>query len=251
MSIYGDFFLPLAHPLRVPNVVVKFFAFPGVVVAVIARRNRGKNEAKGKPRSERETERRCCVIFVNLTGPLPPTTPCSSRTRGPHRDGTLPTSAPDSPPPLPRRSEVNRRRGLKTTPTLSRNDPPYHGYSISFHYAPCSTDHLTTLLYPLSSSPFLPAVRPSVRPSVSLFLSFSLAPRFNPPPLLSLSVALLLTSHFLSLPGHLALLPRRRNTNADEFLLLLLAPLPLTSPTRRPDHPNRPAPSPLPFLCAF
>lgn len=172
MSIYGDFFLLLAHPLRVPNVVVKFFAFPGVVVAVIARRNRGKNEAKGKPRSERETER-CCVIFVNLTGPLPPTTPCSSRTRGPHRDGTLPTSAPDSPPPLPRRSEVNRRRGLKTTPTLSQRPSLPRLLNIV---------SLRTLLHRPPNHPSLPPFHPHpfslpfVRPSVRLSHSFSLSP---------------------------------------------------------------------------
>lgn len=172
MSIYGDFFLPLAHPLRVPNVVVKFFAFPGVVVAVIARRNRGKNEAKGKPRSERETEGRCCVIFVNLTGPLPPTTPCSSRTRGPHRDGTLPTSAPDSPPPLPRRSEVNRRRGLKTTPTLSQRPSLPRLLNIVslrtlLHRPP---NHPSLPPFILTLSPCRSFVRPSVCLTLSLFL---------------------------------------------------------------------------------
>lgn len=69
----------------------------------------------------------------------------SLSSHGPHY--ALSTSAPGSLPPSPRRSEVNRRRGLKTTPTLLQNDPPYHGYSISFHYAPCSTDYPTTLLF--------------------------------------------------------------------------------------------------------
>lgn len=129
---------------------------------------REKSEAKGGEREKRTGGggRRCRVIFVNLTGPpFPPTfpihththTPCCPPRRpaaAPARTGsrrvrvpptaTLPvpypnTSAPGSLPPSPRRSEVNRRRGPKTTPTLSRKrDPPYHGYSISFHYAPCA-----------------------------------------------------------------------------------------------------------------
>lgn len=150
----------------------------------------------------------------------PPTSPARGlATFGPHRDGALPTSAPDSPPPSPRRSEVNRRRGLKTTPTLSQRPSLPRLLNIV---------SLRTLLHRPPNHPSLPPRVLTLSPG-RLALS---------PSRLALTPVVLLTSHPLSRPVHLALLPRRRNTNADEFLLLLLAPLPLTSPTHPPAIPT-------------
>lgn len=135
--------------------------------------------------------------------------PSSRRSAVPTGGSALPTSAPGSLPPSSRRSEVNRRRGLKTTPTLSqRPSLPRLLNIVSLRTLPNRP-----------SLPHLPAAPPH-----SLFL-----------PCLGLTPVV-----YLTLPSLRPSVPtRRRNTNADEFLLLLLAPLPLTShhPPLLP-HPN-------------
>lgn len=76
-------------------------------------------------------------------------------------------SAPDSLPLSLRRSEVNRRRGLKTTPTLSQRPSLPRLLNIV---------SLRTLLHRLPNHPSAPP-RPFSRPSHSFSLSPS--PRFN------------------------------------------------------------------------
>lgn len=169
-------------PLRVPMSLRDFSkgAFPGVASSWLHRspKRKEKSEVKQRRVSERETNgEKVPCHFRQFKGPFRPHNlprTAGSRYSVPHR--TLPTSAPGLPPPSPRRSEVNRRRGLKTTPTFSHN-PPYHGYSISFHYAPCSTDH-----------PSRPSLPPFLAP-----VSFSLA-SLQPPVVVLLTSSLSLTS---------------------------------------------------------
>lgn len=174
---------------------------------------------------------RRCVIFVNLTDPLPPTTPKQLAALGPHRGSALPTSAPGSLPPSSRRSEVNRRRGLKTTPTLSQRPSLPRLLNIV---------SLRTLLH-----------RPPNRPSLPHRLPFPLSHSLSPSLSFSRFLSRLGLTPFVLLTSPSLHLSAPTTATKHERRRIFIVTSRAASSDLPPPTPIRPAPSPLPFLCAF
>lgn len=102
---------------------------------------------KNKKDKQRENGRReYAALFSSISwGPFLLWHPCSPYTSIRSPTVTVPYQSPPLASPHPRFVEARSIEGEGwRRPPPFRSDPPYHGYSISFHYAPCSTNHPTT-----------------------------------------------------------------------------------------------------------